>query len=232
MKVKCLIVDDEPLAINVIKSHLKSFENFEVTGSCGDAMEAFNFIKTYPIDLVFLDINMPELSGMDFIRNLEQAPLIIITTAYREFAVEGFELNVFDYLVKPISFPRFVKSIDKFLAYSNIKTDSESNEIDYAFIKVDKKIVKVFYNDILYIESLKDYVRIVTQAENYITHQNLGAFTASLPQAQFLRIHRSYTISLSKIKALDGNNIEIANKQIPIGRNYQVEIKKQILNQP
>lgn len=231
MKIKCLIVDDEPLAINVIKNHLTAFDDLEVMGSCGDAVEAFNFIKAQPADLIFLDINMPELNGMEFIRSLEKPPLVIITTAYREYAVEGFELNVFDYLVKPISFPRFVKAVDKVLEHFQIKGSKGSDENDYIFIKVDKKIVKVYYNDILYVESLKDYVRVVTKTENHITHQNLGTFTASLPETQFIRIHRSYTISLDKIKALDGNDIEITNKKIPIGRNYQAEIKKRILGQ-
>lgn len=233
MKVKCLIVDDEPLAINVIKNHIKSFTDFEVVSTCEDAMEAFHLLKKHSIDLIFLDINMPGLNGIELIKSLEQPPMVVITTAYREHAVEGFELNVFDYLIKPISLPRFVKTADKVMEHFQILKRAlgiqKPPDSDYLFIKVDKKIVKIFLSDILYVESLKDYVRIFTEAENFITHQNLGNFTASLPPDQFLRIHRSFTIALDKIKALVGNDVEIGNKKIPIGRNYQQDIRKRIL---
>lgn len=232
MKIKCLIVDDEPLAINVIKRHLKGFDEFEVVATCNDAMEAFKVLKNTRIHLMFLDINMPELSGIDFIKGLDEKPLVVITTAYREFAVESFELDVFDYLVKPIALPRFVKTIDKAIDFYRLLNSSRSkhNEAnDYLFVKVDKKIVKVFFSDILYIESLKDYVRIVTQYENLITHHNLRSISRSLPADKFLRIHRSYTISIEKVRSLEGNNVQIQDKMIPIGRNYQKKIKKHIL---
>lgn len=235
MKIKCLIVDDEPLAINVIKRHLKGFDDFEVVACCNDAMEAFQILKSKAkIQLMFLDINMPELSGIDFIKSLDAKPLVVITTAYREYAVESFELDVFDYLVKPIALPRFIKTIDKVTEHyralnpAGIKVKGEN---DFIFIKVDKKIVKVFFADILYIESLKDYVRVVTQYENLITHHNLRSITKALPSDKFLRIHRSYTIALDKIKSLEGNNVEVQDKKLPIGRNYQKKIKKKILNE-
>lgn len=234
MKIKCLIVDDEPLAINVIKRHLKGFDEFEVVDTCNDAMEAFKVLKHKNIQLMFLDINMPELSGIDFIKGLDTKPLVVITTAYREFAVESFELDVFDYLVKPIALPRFVKTIDKVMEHFRLVHSSPSKHKgnnDYIFIKVDKKIVKVFFSEILYIESLKDYVRVVTQYENLITHHNLRSISKSLPSDKFIRIHRSYTVAIEKIRSLEGNNVEIEDKLLPIGRNYQKKIKKHILKE-
>ncbi|ELR68317.1 Two-component system response regulator [Fulvivirga imtechensis AK7] len=234
MKIKCLIVDDEPLAINVIKRHLKGFDEFEVVDTCNDAMEAFKVLKHKNIHLMFLDINMPELSGIDFIKGLDTKPLVVITTAYREFAVESFELDVFDYLVKPIALPRFVKTIDKVIEHFRLLHSSPSKHKgnnDYIFIKVDKKIVKVFFSEILYIESLKDYVRVVTQYENLITHHNLRSISKSLPSDKFIRIHRSYTVAIDKIRSLEGNNVEIEDKKLPIGRNYQKKIKKHILKE-
>ena len=231
MKIKCLIVDDEPLAINVIKRHLSGFEGFEVVACCEDAMEAYQVLKAHEdIQLMFLDINMPEVSGMDFIKSLDIKPLIVITTAYREYAVESFELDVFDYLVKPIALSRFIKTIEKVTEYLRAVTTEDEQVIDYMFVKVDKKIVKVFFTEILYIESLKDYVRIVTSTENLITHHNLRSITKTLPQDKFIRIHRSYTIALDKIRSIEGNDVEISGKKLPIGRNYQKNIKKRILN--
>lgn len=234
MKIKCLIVDDEPLAINVIRRHLGSFEEFEVVDCCNDAMQAFQVLKKKDIHLMFLDINMPELSGIDFIKGLDTKPLVVITTAYREFAVESFELDVFDYLVKPIALPRFVKTMDKAMEYFrllNSQPSKHKENNDYLFIKVDKKMVKVFFSDILYIESLKDYVRVVTQYENFITHHNLRSISKSLPADKFIRIHRSYTVAIEKIRSLEGNNVGIQDKMLPIGRNYQKEIKKHILKE-
>jgi len=178
---------------------------------------------------------MPEITGMDLMRRLDSKPLTIITTAYREYAVEGYELDVFDYLMKPIAYDRFGKTMEKVLDYfaliDSIKNSPSHDEADkeHLFIKVDKKMVKVYFSDILYVESLKDYVRIISKEGNFITHSNLGNFTANLPTDQFVRIHRSYTVSLSKINSLQGNSVSIGNKIIPIGRNYQVEIKKTIL---
>lgn len=238
MKINCLIVDDEPLAANVIKSHLKNFPEIGVLATCQDALETFHYLTnciSNKVDLMFLDINMPEISGMQLIKRLDDKPLTVITTAYREFAVESFELDVFDYLVKPIAFDRFAKTIHKIqehfdiankISITNQQNDSEENSL---FIKVDRKMVKVYFSDILYIESLKDYIRIVTTSENLITHSHLGNFIPNLPNDRFLRIHRSYAVALNRIKALEGNNVIIGSKSIPIGRNYQAETKRRIL---
>ena len=236
MKIKCQIVDDEPLAINVIKKFLDQFQASEVVSTCENAMDAFTYISENPVDLLFLDINMPALNGLDFLKSLKQPPLVIITSAYRDYAVEGFELNVLDYLVKPISFQRFLKAMDKAntaireknAPSQSIVTVPDSSKA-FIFLKVDKKMVKVYLDEILYIESLKDYVRVRTVYEDLVTHQNLNSMAKILPSDSFIRIHKSYTISVDKVKSLEGNCVEIASKLLPIGRNFRKEVKEHIL---
>lgn len=232
MKIKCLIIDDEPLAINVIKKHLTSFENFELVATHTNAVDAYNTLSQTAIDVIFIDINMPKINGIDFLKNLTNPPMTIITTAYREYAVEGFELNVLDYLVKPISFQRFLKAISKVndeLSKNTAHDNSSPNPNEFAFFKVDKKMVKVFFKDILYIESLKDYVKIKTIYEDFITHKNLISITKVLPMDKFTRIHKSYIISVNQVESVVGNTVQITGKSIPIGRNYQKEAKLTIL---
>ncbi len=239
MKIKCILVDDEPLAINVIKKHLDSFESFEVIHTCNNAIEAFNILSRESIDLIFLDINMPRLNGIEFIKNLNNPPFIIITSAYREYAVEGFELDVTDYLVKPISLNRMMKALNKVSrnwdsresTFRNNFRNNTQNRLkeNHFFVKVNKKMVKIYFDDILYIESLKDYVSIKTDYEDYVTHYNLAAIVKLLPSYQFMRIHRSFAISLNKVKAIDGNCIQIKDKKIPMGRNYVKDVKNNIL---
>ncbi|GAA5042712.1 DNA-binding response regulator [Marivirga lumbricoides] len=228
MKLKCIIVDDEPLGRNVINNHLRSFSDLIVVANCNDAMEAFNILKNEQIDFMFLDINMPEITGIDFIKSLKKKPLVIITTAYREYAVESYELDVFDYLVKPISLQRFIKAIDKVTGHFKLlssRNEPQREENNHMFIKVDKKMIKVNFGDILYIESLKDYVRVVTRLGNYITHHNLRSITEILPSDRFIRIHRSFVVAIDEINSLEGNDIRVENKVLPIGRNYQKMIK-------
>lgn len=232
--IKCLIIDDESLASDILVGFLKPLEHFEVVMVCDNAVDAFNYLKEHQVDLLFLDINMPGMSGLELLKGLKQPPLVIITTAYRDYAVEGFELNVLDYLVKPISPQRFINAIDKVLEKINLKTNvqagtSKGSADDHIFIKVDKRLVKIFLKDILYIESLKDYVRLKTTKGTFITHQTLTGLTEKLTEGKFIRIHRSYTISLDHVDALDGNAIIIAGKLLPIGRNYLQEIKDLII---
>ena len=230
MKINCIIIDDEPLAINVIKNHLKEFNEVELMKTFSNAIDGLSFIKENKVDLIFLDINMPLLDGFSFIKSLEKKPQIIITTAHSEFAVESYELDVLDYLVKPISFQRFVKSINKtfqIFSKSNIITNIERPNI---FIKVDKKkMKKIFLDEILVIESLKDYLKINTLTNRYIIHQTLSSFTDLLPPNKFIRIHRSYTIAIDKIDTIEGNSIEIGNVRYTIGRSYINEVKSAIL---
>lgn len=233
MKIKCVIIDDEPLAINVIEGHLKSFDHIEVVATYNNPLKAFNILEQEKIDVIFLDINMPQISGFTFIENLTHKPLIVITTAYREYAVKSYELNILDYLVKPIPFNRFLKTINK--VYQQVYVSSNSSESlihkePHIFLKVNKKLVKANLNDILLIESLKDYIKVITTLGDYVVHKSLTAITEELPQSNFMRIHRSYTISINKIDAIEGNTVEIASRKIPIGRNYQKLTKERILN--
>lgn len=239
MTYRVLIVDDEPLAINVIRRFLESFENFEIAATAQNAIDAFSIISKESIDVVFLDINMPTMSGLDLIRNLKNPPLVVITTAFREYAVESFDLEVIDYLVKPISLERFMNSISRIekrlnesapqvIVQDNSNTTKKAK--DHIFLKVDKRMVKVRFEEIVYIESLKDYVCVKTQTEKLINHNNLVSIAELLPEDDFVRIHRSYIIALSKVKAIEGNCVEIDGKLLPIGRNYQKHIKKLILN--
>jgi len=232
MKIKCIIIDDEPLAINVIKNHLKEINDIELINTFSNAIEGLSFIKENKVDLIFLDINMPLLNGLSFIKSLELKPLIIITTAHSEFAVDSFELDVLDYLLKPIPFPRFVQAINKVYRRSiDLDKTMTSTERHYIFVKIDKKkMKKIYLDEILVIESLKDYLKINTTTNRYIIHQTLSSFTEQLPTNNFIRIHRSYTISIDKIEAIEGNSVEIGGIRYTIGRTYIDQVKKIIFN--
>jgi len=232
MKLKCIIIDDEPLAINVIKNHLEFVNEIEIVDTFHNALDGLNFLNTHEVDLIFLDINMPVLDGINFIKSLDKKPIIVVTTAHREFAIETYELDVLDYLVKPISLPRFLKSKTKILRKFNEQSNSNIhyNERPFLFIKIDKKkMKKIFYDEILVVESLKDYLKINTTSSRYIIHQTLSSFTAQLPSNNFIRINRSYTIAIDKIDSLEGNSIEIGGIRCVIGRTYIEEVKNRIL---
>lgn len=233
MKINCVIIDDEPLAINVIKKHLEEFQNVTIIDTFNNPLEAIDTLERERVDVLFLDINMPKMNGLEFLKNISIKPYVIITTAYREFAADSYELDVLDYLVKPIPFPRFLKSINKLTQQihlnHNIKETPLGNENSYIFLKVDKKLVKVLYDNILYIESLKDYIKVSTTTGNYIVHKSLTSITEELPSNNFLRIHRSYTIAINKVASIEGNSIEINGKRIPIGRKYINNTKQIIL---
>lgn len=234
MKINCLIIDDEPLAINVIKNYLEPIENFEVINTFSNPIEGLNFLKNNNVDVIFLDINMPVLDGINFIKSLENPPLLIITSAYSQFAIETYELDVLDYLVKPIEFPRLMKALNKVnkrLGNKNNSPQENSPESPFIFVKIDKKrMKKIFFNEILVIESLKDYLKINTLTGKYIIHSTLSDFTDLLPERNFLRIHRSYTIAIDKIDAVEGNSIEIEGLRYVIGRSYMDHVKQRILN--
>ena len=232
MKIKCVIIDDEPLAIKVVENHLKEFQNFEIVSTFNNPLEAISLLEKGDIDVLFLDINMPKMNGLDFAKTLTTKTKVIITTAYREYAVESFDLNVLDYLVKPIPFNRFLKTVNKitqliYLQKDNIEEDTNDS---FIFLKVDKKLVKIKFEDILYIESLKDYIKVFTTIENYLVHKPLTSITEELPESNFIRIHRSFTIAIDKVKSIEGNLVEIGATRIPIGRKYLNHAKKIILN--
>lgn len=226
--IKCLIVDDEPLAINVIKGYIQKVPQLELVTTCTDAIQAFQVLNEQTIDLLFLDIEMPGLNGIDFIKSLNQAPAIVLTTAFREYAIESYEIDVLDYLLKPISFGRFFKSISKYLqnngenspaTQQNTPTKSQGSIYVYS----NKKNVKVYLDDIWYIESVKDYVKIHTGAEYIISKDTISRYESLLPPS-FLRVHRSYIINTAKIKAFTHHDIEIGDKEIPIGTSYKKEV--------
>ncbi|KFF03546.1 LytR/AlgR family response regulator transcription factor [Flavobacterium reichenbachii] len=234
MKIKCLIIDDEPLAINVIKNYIEQIEDLELINTFSNSIEGLNFLKNNTIDVIFLDINMPVLDGINFIKSLENPPLLIITSAYDQFAIETYELDVLDYLVKPIEFPRLMKAVNKInkRLSNSPKAAVESNkENPFIFVKIDKKkMKKILLNEILVIESLKDYLKISTTSGKFIIHSTLSDFTNLLPERDFIRIHRSYTIAIDKIDAVEGNSIEIEGLRYVIGRSYIDEVKQKILN--
>lgn len=235
MKINCVIIDDEPLAIKVVENHLKEFQNFEIIATFSNPIEALPLLEKSEIDVLFLDINMPKMNGLDFAKSLNSKTNIIITSAYREYAVESYDLNVLDYLVKPIPFNRFLKTINKINQQVFLKTaskqkgDSTSNE-SFMFLKVDKKLVKINFEELLYIESLKDYIKVFTLSQTFLVHKSLTSITEELPN-NFIRIHRSYTIAIDKVKSVEGNLVEIANTRIPIGRKYVNHARRTILNQ-
>jgi len=234
MKIKCIIVDDEPLAIKVIKNYLKEFKNFEVVASFNNPLEVLITLKKNPIDVIFLDINMGKMNGLEFVKSVDLKPNIVITTAHREYALESYDHDILDYLVKPIPFNRFLKTINRITQKVDLNRNSIKNKDNsygsYTFLKVDKKLVKIKFKDIFYIESLKDYIMVFTTTGDYLVHKSLTSFTEELPKDNFLRIHRSFTIAIDKIVYVEGNSVEIKNKRIPIGRKYVNTAKSIILN--
>lgn len=229
MNYKCLIVDDEPIAIRVVKNHLQNFSNIEVTGECSNAIEALEFLGKQPVDLIFLDIQMPQLTGIELIKSLNHPPLVIVTTAYRDFAVDAFDLDVVDYLLKPFSLARFAKAIGKFYQKENEKKGvtaiSQTLQIPgFIFIKADKKNYKVDLNDLVYLESLGDYVNVHTRTDRITTKERITNLVEKLPASQFLRIHRSYVVSVQYIDAVLSGCVEVGKVKLPIGRNYKEQV--------
>lgn len=227
--IQCIIVDDEPLAIKIIERFVVEIPRLQLVTTCQSAVEASEVLKKEKIDLIFLDINMPLLTGIDFVKSLRQPPGIIFTTAYRNYAVESYELNVVDYLVKPIAFTRFFKAINKFIEQQNTPivepatTHAATQSIDYLYVNSNKKYLKVVFADILYIESVKDYIRIHLHEKNIITKDKISAFAQKLP-AEFLRIHRSYIVNTAQISAFTALDVEIGEREIPIGNSYKNEV--------
>jgi DNA-binding LytR/AlgR family response regulator len=230
MRINCLIIDDEPLAISILETYIEKLGNMVVVNTYNNAIDALQDIKNGGIDVIFLDINMSRITGLDFLRTLKNHPFIIITTAYREYALESYELDVLDYLVKPIPFDRFLKSTNKLIDRLNDKKGEQVNlrSEPHLFIKIDKKMVRVLLGDILYIESLKDYIKLFTTTGTYIAYKSLASIVSELPPENFIRVHKSFAIAINKVKSVDSNCIEIGNKIIPIGRIYIKTVKELI----
>jgi DNA-binding LytR/AlgR family response regulator len=223
--VKCLIVDDEPPARELLASYISRLDDLELVQQCGNALEAFSCLQKNAIDLMFLDIQMPRMTGLELIKSLQDPPKIVLTTAYKEYASEGFDLDVLDYLVKPISFERFMRSVAKYHQYSGLTLSPEPLESTYdqayLFIKVNKEQVKLHFKDIRFIESLKDYIRITTHTTTYVTYNRLSYMEEVLPENRFVRIHKSYIIALSELKSYGGGRVNLGDRELPVGRIYK-----------
>jgi DNA-binding LytR/AlgR family response regulator len=231
--IKCLIVDDEPVARDVLKRHLAKIDSVEVVGSCKNAIEAFSHINKHRIDLIFLDIKMPEISGLSFAKSINKNIKVIFTTAYREYAVDGFDLQAVDYLVKPISFERLLQSIQKFLNENvNMQVlpteDIVVEKQDFIFVRSDRKMVKINFNEILFVESLSDYVKIHLEENTVVTRETISSIEAKLPQNNFMRVHRSFIVSLAGIESFTSEHIEIKDHVIPISRGYKIEVLQRL----
>ena len=222
---KCIIVEDEPLAQNILKKYIADHPSLELVATCTDALEAQLILNKQSIHLIFLDINLPKLSGINFLKSLLQSPLIIFTTAYPEFAVEGFELNAVDYLLKPFSFERFLKAVNKVIEKLNNFSLPKKEEIDaFIFFKSDKKIHKVDLESIHYIEAVGDYMKVITDSGQLLINETMKNLQEELPARSFIRVHKSFIISRNRIKFIEGNYIQVENKSIPIGATYRNDV--------
>ncbi len=230
--IRCVIIDDEPLAIEIIEAYLLQIKGATLMAKFTDPIEAFTFLQDHEVDVVFLDLNMPMLNGLDLLKSLKRKPAVIMTTAYRDFAVESFELDVVDYLVKPIAFPRFLKAINKAMAikpvYDALVVEPKIEVPNTLWLKVDRKLVPVLPHEIFYIQSLKDYVRVVTATQKLVTYHTLQALLEKLPNASFVRIHKSYIVQVAKVGSIEGNMVHINNETLPIGRNFRKGLLEKI----
>lgn len=234
--INCLIVDDEPLARRLVAGYVEKLPDWSIVAQCKNAVEAYEIIVKAKVDVLFLDINMPVISGVDFFRSLKNPPFLVFTTAYPEFAVEGFELEAVDYLVKPITFDRFLKAAERIyekMLLRNKNDDSVSRLVpadtaDHIFIKHFGKLIKVFFDEILYLEAQKDFVKFVLKSDEFLAGMTMKEAEDSLPHSKFLRVHRSFIVSAKAITALFGNTIEIGKIQIPIGANYKGAVLEKV----
>ena len=229
MQVKCIIVDDEPMARDVIRRYIQKIPTLRLMGEFGNAIDATVCLQEQSVDVIFLDIRMPQLTGTEFVRSLRNVPKIIFTTAHKEYAHEGFELDVTDYLLKPIRFDRFLRAVNKAFPQKQQEPEfpvsplAEENKsaASFIYLRADRKMIRVLLNDILYIESDKDYVKVFTEKGFILTRQTIASVEAMLSDSQFIRIHRSFIVSLNKIKSFTAETVEIANKELPVGKLYR-----------
>ena len=229
MKTRCIVVDDEPLARELVANYLQKIDNVELVARCANAMEAFQILKEKKVDLIFLDVNMPQISGIDFIRSLNNPPKVIIISAHKEYALEGFELDVIDYLLKPVSFSRLLKAVDKYFMISDKSTQLLSSatpqEDEFIFLKENKKVVKVILHEIDYIEAMGEYCQVFVEGRRIIPKLSIKNFEEILNEKDFIRIHKSIMIPLKKVTAFSASTIEInKKKELPIGRSYKKSV--------
>lgn len=233
MTLRAIIIDDEPLAINVLKNYIEKVKELQLTHTFSNAIDAQSYLQNNPVDIIFLDINMPLFSGLDFLKSMKIEPQVVITTAHEKYALQSYELEAIDYLVKPIPFPRFLKSINRIMKLRQVPGEDHkpTSTRDHIFVKIDKKkLQKIYLDEIMVIESLKDYIRIITSSAKYIVHRTLCSFTEELPSDQFMRVHRSFTVALDKVDVIEGNSLEIGGIRYTIGRSYLAATKETLLN--
>ena len=237
MKIKTLIIDDEPHAIEIIQKYAAEFTELEVVACCHSALQAFRVMQEAPVDLVFLDVKMPGINGIDFIKSLPSPPKVIFTTAYQEYAVDGFDLNAVDYLLKPIPFERFFKAIGKVInvfkgaeAQDRIVPDPAAVDAPphYLYLRIDRRVMKINTNDIIWIESFKDYVKVVLSNQVLSAKQKISVVEKLLPMDGFMRIHRSYIVPVNKIESYNANYVKILGKELPIGRHYKADCQQRL----
>jgi DNA-binding LytR/AlgR family response regulator len=235
MKLRCLIVDDEPLAQDILVRYAGDCQSLELLKVCSDALEAGEFVRSHHVDLIFLDINMPRLSGIRFIKTLNKPILIIFTTAYPEYAAEGFDADAVDYLVKPFSFERFMKAVNKALEWAEFRKKKEDPQEtgplqnhEFILLRSDKKIFKINFDDILFFESTGDYIKVHLTGKKIIIHETFKNLLTHLPADQFIRIHRSYIVSVAKVRLIEGNQVDVGGQKIPIGLVFKDEFLKRL----
>ena len=234
MQLNCLIVDDEPLAIKVLEAHIANIPSLTVGDTCGNAFTAMDLLRQGKTDLMFLDIHMPKLMGHEFLRTLRTPPKVIFTTAYREYALDAFDLDAVDYLLKPITLERLVKAVNK-ITYTKVSDDKQEPSIveaeGFVYFRAERKMIKVKYADLVYVESMKDYIKIVRVNEKpLLVKQSISSLEDVLPENLFLRIHRSFIVAVDKINAFTNHDVEIGGKEIPIGRLYAQQVSKMAKN--
>lgn len=231
--ISCLIVDDEAVARDIIAMHISKIDRLNIVAQCNNAIEAFNVISQRDIDLVFLDINMPDISGIAFAKSLNKAVKVIFTTAYRDYAVEGFDLQAVDYIMKPISFERLLQAVNRYFEVSDITPLTNSPkalEQDFIFVRADRQMCKIDFDNILYVESYSDYIKIHTQEKSIVTRETISSIEAKLPKSMFIRIHRSYIVAIHEIKAFTNEFVTVNNKLLSISRSYKKEVLKVLEN--
>jgi DNA-binding LytR/AlgR family response regulator len=237
MKLRCLLIDDEPPALKILASYISNINGLEIVAQCKNAIEALDVLHQKTVDVIFLDIKMPKILGTEFLKNLSHPPKVIFVTAYRDYAVEGYELDAVDYMVKPVSFERFFKAITKLNRVIDKETvtttvEYKSNPEAFVYLKVDKDMKKIFVNEIVYIESWKDYVKLfLANNKNLLVKQSISAMENLLSEHKFLRIHRSYMVSLNKISGYNGISVQLDTTEIPIGRLYKQTVMERLQTQ-
>jgi DNA-binding LytR/AlgR family response regulator len=228
MRIKCVITDDEPMARKGLQSYAEKIDILDLVAVCENALELNSVLQSQQVDLVFLDIEMPQIRGTDFVKTLPDPPLVVFTTAYERYAVEGFELDVLDYLLKPVSFERFLRAVNKARQFMDSRRQSVTG--DYLFIKVDHKLEKVIIEDILFAEAMENYVAIYTQQQKMITLATMKSLVERLPAEKFIQPHKSYIVGISKINSIEGNIIHIGKYQVPVSKYQKEEVLERIVN--